>query len=110
MAISGVSYVEGLDSGEQDYTHVVATVTASGSTTIYTPTAGKRIRLRWLYAINDPGSSATPLIKIFLGAEEKFRVYALSKRQWTTGPVDGALIVNLSEAAEVACTFLLEEI
>lgn len=110
MAISGVSYVEGLDSGEQDYTHVVATVTASGSTTVHTPAAGKQIRLRWIYAINDPGSSATPLIKIFLGNQEKFRVYAISKRQWTTGPVDGALIVNLSEAAEVACTFLLEEI
>lgn len=110
MAISGVSYVEGLDSGEQDYTHVVATVTASGPTTVYTPTAGKRLRLRWLYAINDPGSAATPLIKILLGGQEKFRVYALSKRQWTTGPVDGALIVDLSEAAEVACTFLLEEI
>ena len=110
MAVSGVSYVEGLDSGEQDYTHVVATVTASGSTTIYTPSAGKRIRLRWIYAINDPGSAATPLIKIFLGDQEKFRLYAISKRQWTTGPVDGALIVNLSEAAEVACTFLLEEI
>lgn len=110
MAISGVSYVEGLDSGEQDYTHVVATVTASGSTTVYTPAAGKQIRLRWIYAINDPGSAATPLIKIFLGNQEKFRVYAISKRQWTTGPVDGALIVNLSEAAEVACTFLLEEI
>jgi hypothetical protein len=110
MAVAGVSYVEGLDSGEQDYTHVVATITASGSTTVHTPTAGKRIRLRWVYAINDPGSSATPLIKIFLGNQEKFRVYAISKRQWTTGPVDGALIVNLSEAAEVACTFLLEEI
>lgn len=110
MAIGGVSYVEGLDSGEQDYTHVVATITASGSTTVHTPPAGKRIRLRWIYAINDPGSAATPLIKIFLGNQEKFRVYAISKRQWTTGPVDGALIVNLSEAAEVACTFLLEEI
>lgn len=110
MAISGVSYVEGLDSGEQDYTHVVDTITASGSTTVYTPTAGKRIRLRWIYAINDPGSASTPLIKIFLGNQEKFRVYAISKRQWTTGPVDGALIVNLSEAAEVAVTFLLEEI
>lgn len=110
MAVSGVSYVEGLDSGEQDYTHVVATVTASGSTTLYTPSAGKRLRLRWIYAINDPGSSSTPLVKIFLGNQEKYRVYAISKRQWTTGPVDGALIVNLSEAAEVACTFLLEEI
>lgn len=110
MAVSGVSYVEGLDSGEQDYTHVVATVTAAGPTTIYTPVLGKRLRLRWLYAINDPGSTANPLIKILLGAQEKYRVYALSKRQLTTGPIDGPLIVDLSEAAEVACTFLLEEI
>lgn len=108
--ISGVSYTAGLDSGEQDYTHIVATVTDAGSTTLHTPTAGKRIRLRWIYAINDPDASNSPLIKIFLGAEEKYRVYAISKRQWTTGPIDGALIVNLSEAASVACTFLLEEI
>lgn len=107
---SGVSYYYNGDSAEQEFLHVVGTVTASGNTTIYTPSIGKRIRLRWLYAINDPGSTASPLIKIFLGAEEKYRVYALSKRQLTTGPIDGALIVNLSEAAEVAVTFLLEEI
>lgn len=109
MAVSGVSYVQGLDSGEYDFTHVVSTITASGSTTIYTPAAGKRLRLRWIYALNDPGASSSPLIKIFLGAEEKFRVYALSKRQFCTGPVDGALIINLSEAAEVAVTALIEE-
>lgn len=109
MSVGGVSYVQGLDSGEYDFTHVVATVTASGNTTIYTPSSGKRLRLRWIYAVNDPGSSATPLIKIFLGAEEKFRVYVISKRQWTTGPVDGPLIINLSEAAEVAVTALIEE-
>lgn len=108
-AVGGVSYATGLDSGEQDYTHVVATVTAAGDTTLYTPAAGRRLRLRWIYAINDPSATSSPLIKIFLGAEEKYRVYAISKRQWTTGPVDGALIVNLSAAASVACTFLLEE-
>lgn len=89
---------------------MVATVTASGSTTVYTPASGKRIRLRWIYALNDPGSTASPLIKIFLGAEEKYRVYAISKRQLATGPVDGALVINLSEAAEVAVTALLEEV
>jgi hypothetical protein len=109
VSVSGVSYVQGLDSGEYDFTHVVSTVTASGSTAIYTPAAGKRLRLRWIYALNDPGSTASPLIKIFLGAEEKFRVYALSKRQFCTGPVNGALIINLSEAAEVAVTALIEE-
>lgn len=110
MSVSGVSYVQGLDSGEYDFTHVVATVTASGDTIIRTPPAGRRIRLRWIYALNDPGSSASPLIKVFLGNEEKFRVYAISKRQFTTGPVDGALKINLSEAAEVAVTALIEEI
>lgn len=98
------------DSGERDYSHTVATVTASGNTTIYTPASGKRIRLRWIYAINDPSSESAPLIKVFLGAEEKYRVFALSKRQVVTGPVDGALIINLSAAASVAVTALLEEI
>lgn len=107
---SGMSYYYDGDSAEQEFLHVVGSVTASGNTTIYTPSAGKRIRLRWQYAINDPGSTASPLIKIFLGAEEKYRLYALSKRQMTTGPVNGALIINLSEAADVAVTFLLEEI
>jgi hypothetical protein len=37
-------------------------------------------------------------------------VYALSKRQTVTGPVDGALIVNLSATGSVAVTALLEEI
>lgn len=107
-SLSGVSYAQ--DSGEQEYTHVVATVTASGATTVYTPAAGKRIRLRWIYAINDPGEVTSPLIRIFLGADEKFRVYALSKRQQCTGPVNGSLIVNLSEAAQVAVTAILEEV
>ena len=89
---------------------MVATVTALGPTTVFTPSAGRRVRLRWIYALNDPGSSASPLIKVLLGAQEKYRVYALSKRQLVTGPVDGALIVDLSEAAEVAVTALLEEV
>jgi len=89
---------------------VVATVTASGSTTVFTPASGRRVRLRWIYALNDPGSTASPLIKVFLGDEEKYRVYALSKRQIVTGPINGALIINLSEAAEVAVTALLEEV
>lgn len=89
---------------------MVATVSASGSTTVYTPASGRRIRLRWTYAINDPSSTSSPLIKVFLGAEEKYRVYALSKRQVVTGPIDGALIVNLSAAGSVAVTALLEEV
>jgi len=110
MSTSGVTYVQGLDSGNYEFTHVVATVTAAGDTTIYTPAAGKRVRVYWAYAVQDPGSAASPLIKISLGGTEKFRAYALSKRQQMTGPVDGTLVVNLSVAASVAVTFVLEEI
>lgn len=98
------------DSGEREYTHVVATVTASGNTTVHTPAAGMRVRLRWIYAINDPSASTSPLIKVSLGATEIYRVYALSKRQRVTGPVDGALVINLSAAGAVAVTALLEEV
>jgi hypothetical protein len=98
------------DSGEREYTHVVATVTASGDNIIHTPAAGKAIRLRWIYAINKPTSSSSPLIKIKLGATEPYRVWALSKRQKTTGPVDGALVVNLDIGGEVAVTAILEEV
>ena len=109
MATTRSNLQEGLDSGEYEYTHVVATVTASGPTTIYTPAAGRLIRLRWIYAINDPGSSASPLIRVFLGAQEYYRVFALSKRQAISGAIDAPLIINLSEAAEVAVTAILEE-
>jgi hypothetical protein len=104
------SPVDIADSGEREYTHVVATVTDSGNTTIYTPAAGKAIRLHWVYAINKPTSDVSPLIKVFLGSTEIYRVWALSKRQVTTGIVDAPLIVNLSEGANVAVTVLLEEI
>ena len=89
---------------------MVATVTASGNTTVYTPSSGRRIRLRWIYAINDPAAQTAPLIKVFLGDSEKYRVYALSKRQLVTGPANGALIIDLSAAGSVAVTALLEEV
>ncbi len=108
MSNGAVSYV--VDSGEQELTHVVATVTAAGDTTLYTPQAGKRVRMRWCYAINDPSASTNPLIKVFLGAAEVYRVYAVSKRQLVLGPVDGALKINLSSSGQVAVTVLLEEV
>lgn len=98
------------DSGEREFTHVVATITSIGDTIMYTPAPGKRVRLRWIYAINDPTASTAPIIKVSLGAEEKYRVYALSKRQKVTGPVDGALVINLSAAGNVQVTALLEEV
>ncbi|MFA5186984.1 MAG: hypothetical protein WC551_10930 [Patescibacteria group bacterium] len=98
------------DTTDREFTNVVATVTAIGSTTVHTPAAGKSIRLHWMYAINDPTASSAPLIQVFLGATEYYRVYALSKRQQITGPVNGALSVTLSAAASVAVTAIIEEV
>ncbi len=98
------------DSGEREYIHVTATVTASGDNTIYTPASGKKVRLRWIYAINEPTAATSPLMKIRLGANEIYRVWALSKRQMKTGPTNGALIVNLSATGNVAVTAILEEV
>lgn len=97
------------DSGEREYTHIVATVTAAGNTTIHTPAAGKAIRLVWIYAINDPTATTPTLIKVSLGATELYRVWALSKRQLSTGVINAPLVINLSAAGAVAVTAILEE-
>lgn len=97
------------DSGEREYTHVVATVTAAGDTVIHTPALGMRIRLRWIYAIALPGGS-NPVIDVKLGSSILYRVFALSKRQRATGDVDAPLTINLSTSGSVAVTALLEEV
>jgi hypothetical protein len=90
-------------------TPVVATVTASGDTTVHTPAAGKAIRLHWISAINDPDEEATPLVKVKLGATELYRAYAVAHRQTFEGAADAALVVNLSAAASIAFTAHIEE-
>lgn len=98
------------DSGEREYTHVTATVSTSGDTTVHTPAAGKKIRLHWVYAINNPSASSPPRIVVRLGATEYYRVWALSKRQQITGPTNGPLVINLSGTGDVAVTAILEEV
>ena len=77
---------------------------------MYTPVVGKSVQLRWISAISDPALTASPLIQVFLGAEEKYRVYALSKRQLVTGPINGPLSISLSAAGSVAVTAILEDV
>lgn len=91
-------------------TAAVATVTASGDTTILTPSAGHKIKLYWITAINDPDQATNPLVRITLtGAGEIYRSYAIAHWEVFTGTTDGTLIVNLSEAASVAVTVHYEE-
>lgn len=93
---------------DAEYTHVVATVTASGDTTIFTPASGKRVALRYLYVANDPSSTA-PLVKVKIGTREIVRCWMISLRQRVSGAANEALVVNLSAAGNVAVTAILEE-
>lgn len=99
-----------LDSTDTEGTHLVATVSDSGDTVIHTPALGKAIRLKWIYAINDPVATTVPLIKIRLGSNEVYRVWAIAKQQRKTGAIDAPLIVNLSTTGAVAVTAIFEEV
>lgn len=91
-------------------TAVCATITASGNTTVYTPTAGKAIRLYWVSAQNDPASLLSPLIKISIGSTEYYRAFATSHWEVFTGAVNAALVVNMSSGGNVAFTAHFEEV
>jgi hypothetical protein len=86
------------------------TVTASGDTTVLTPATGQAIRLFWVSAIADPDAVAPPLITVKLGALECYRAYAIAHWEVFEGAVDAALVVNLSEAADVAVTVHYQEV
>lgn len=102
--------VDTADSGEREYTHVPFTVTASGDTTIYTPAAGMRVRVRSISAINDPTASSPIIIKVFVGTTEKHRGWVITKRQRFTGGINEALKINLSASGTVVGTAVLEEV
>lgn len=106
----GLTQLSGALTATTTVTPVVATVTASGDTTLHTPTAGKAVRLHWVSAINDPDEASSPLIKVSLGTTELYRAYAVAHRQTFTGAANDALIVNLSDAASVAVTAHIEEV
>lgn len=99
------------DSGENEYLHKSIDVTASDDTTLITPAAGKRIRIRWIYAINNPTATTATKIKIRFGSNPPiYNVWAISKRQKKTGAINEPLIINLSAAGDVAVTVIYEEI
>lgn len=99
------------DSGEREYLHFTADVLASDDTTLITPAAGKRIRIRWIYLINSPTAETPVKMKVRFGSNPPiYNVYALSKRQMVTGGINESLILNLSAIGDVAVTVIYEEI
>lgn len=100
----------------KNLTAITASITASGNTTIHTPTTDMAIRVHWVYAVNDPSESSSPLIKIGFSdaggasiTDEKYRVWGTQKERIFEGAVNEKLIVNLSTAGVVAFTAHIEE-
>lgn len=98
------------DSSDIEYTVVAVALTTAGDNVVYTPAAGKRVRLHWVYAVNDPAATAPAKITLSLGAVVKYVTYGVSRKQVDTGPINGAVVINLSQASTVACTLRLEEV
>jgi hypothetical protein len=98
------------DSSDVEYLRYAGSVTTSGQTNLIVPATGKRIRLYWVYAINDPAASTSTKITIKLGNEIQYVAWAISKRQQLTGPIDGELSVTLSNPGDVAVTVFYQEI
>lgn len=102
--------VQTLDTSDVEYTRIATTVNAAGDTLLATPSSGKRIRLHRVYAVNDPVSNSSTKITIKLGGVAQYVVWAVSQKQQVTGPVNGALVINLSQPGDVAVTITYEEI
>jgi len=98
------------DAGENEYIHVVTTITSAGNTTLYTPAIGKSIRIRKMQLINDPTAETPTLITVKLGSQEIWKNWVIATRQRKTGSMNSALVVNLTQPGNVAVTILLEEV
>jgi hypothetical protein len=101
---------EPTDSGEREYIHAGLVASTVADTIIYTPAAGKRIRLWWVYALNNPAANTPSLITVKIGSKVHSVTYGVSKRQKFVGAVDESLMVALDIAGTVAVTAILEEI
>lgn len=96
-----------LDSGKIPVTGVVTT---TSPTVIYTPSTGKRIRLFWAYALNDPDSTLNPLITISIGSMVCYMGYAIAHTEIFDGAINDSLTVTLDQAGSVAVTLHIKEV
>lgn len=110
VSVSDSSPLPTADSSDIEYERFAGSVSNAGETLLHTPASGKRIRLQWVYAINDPAATASTKMTIKLGDEVQFVAWAISKRQQMTGPVDGSLSITLSNPGDVAVTIFYQEI
>ena len=85
-------------------------ITAAGNTTVYTPAAGKSARIRWVSVLNRPVDATCPLITVSAGATQLYSAWGVQRAQVDTGPVNGAVVINLSVVGNVAYNFRIEDV
>lgn len=90
------------------------TVTSSGSTNVYTPAAGKRVRVKWLGAATPENNPSDVVIEFRLGATFIYRwllgrpgVFAHGAVR--EGAVDAPLVAVLDTAGTVYVNLDVEE-
>lgn len=90
--------------------------TAAGDATIYTPQAGKRIRVVWVYCGTPSSNTADVIVALRLGAAAPFYTFPLSApgifshRTNRLGAVNAPLIANLSATQNVYLNVDVEEV
>lgn len=90
------------------------TATAAGDTTVYTPTPGARVRLKWLGLSSPSGNSASVLATVRIGTTEIYRWSmgapgAFSHSSVREGGVDEELVINLDDDQTVHVNIDVEE-
>lgn len=89
-------------------------ITSAGLTTIYTPAAGKKIRLKWLALATPDTNSATVIATITLDGTDIYMwplgaPGAFMHSSVREGGKDGILTITLSAAQEVYVNLDVEE-
>jgi hypothetical protein len=93
-------------------------ISASGDNTVYTPAAGKSIRLKWLYLATLDSNSANVVAKVRFSTQTNAQAFytavmgkpgIFSHRTVREGAINDTLIINLSTGQPVYVSFDVEE-
>lgn len=89
-------------------------ITTAGQTTIYTPGAGKRIRLKWLAMATAETNTATVIATVKIGTTNVYiwplgAPGAFMHSSIREGEIDEVLSVTVSQSQDVYVNFDVEE-
>lgn len=90
---------------------VTFTVTSSALPFVYTPAAGKSVRMFWFTAAPDPSGGIFPQISVTIGSLEVYRIRgAVAHWEVFDGAADETVTVSIDVGATVDGTMHIEEL